>query len=72
MLHSSTFQHLVPTDEQRTAMDRCRTAFGLFTSVLEKEMPDGPDKTYVMRKLRECSMWVNVGITRNPDGSQRE
>jgi hypothetical protein len=71
MLHYSTFEYLMPTDDQKEAMQRCRTAFGLFVGVIEQEMPDGPDKTYVMRKLREAAMWVNVGITRNSDGSPR-
>jgi hypothetical protein len=34
-------------------------------------IPDGPDKTYLVRKLRECAMWANIAITRQPDGSPR-
>jgi hypothetical protein len=34
-------------------------------------VPDGPDKTYILRKLREVSMWVNVAITRFSDGAAR-
>lgn len=34
-------------------------------------LPDGPDKTYALRKHREVAMWTNIAITRQPDGSPR-
>ena len=37
----------------------------------EALIPDGPDKTYMLRKFREVAMWANIAITRNPDGSPR-
>jgi hypothetical protein len=43
----------------------------VFAAVLDAELPDGPDKTYAIRSLRTVAMWVNVSITRNPDGSPR-
>jgi hypothetical protein len=38
---------------------------------LENVLPDGPDKTYVLRKVREIGMWANVAITREADGKPR-
>jgi hypothetical protein len=39
--------------------------------VLDAFVPEGPDKTYLMRKLREVAMWANVAVTRQPDGTPR-
>jgi hypothetical protein len=70
-LHESTFGYLNPTDDQKQVMTEARTAAGDYAEAIENLMPEGPDKTYALRKLREVAMWVNIGITRNPDGSQR-
>jgi hypothetical protein len=34
-------------------------------------LPDGADKTYVLRRIRETAMWINIAITREDDGSPR-
>lgn len=70
-MHSSTFEYLKPTDSQMEVMGTVRGLFKVFTSNLEDHIPEGPDKTYLMRQLRDCAMWANVAITRLPDGSPR-
>jgi hypothetical protein len=70
-LHTSTFEYLKPTDEQLDAMSYVRGAFAEFTNAIAAHIPDGPVKTYLKRQLRDCAMWANVAITRNPDGSPR-
>jgi hypothetical protein len=70
-LHPSTFEYLKPTDEQVAKMALCRSAAKDYAAVLEMHIPDGPDKTYALRKLRELAMWVNVAVTRLPDGTPR-
>ncbi|PZP61211.1 MAG: hypothetical protein DI604_30235 [Delftia acidovorans] len=71
-MHPTTFEYLKPTDEQVETMARVRAAAKAFCDVLAAELPDGPDKTYVIRKHRENAMWANVAITRQPDGSPRQ
>jgi hypothetical protein len=71
MLHPSTFDYLKPTDVQMDRMARMRLLFAQFTRTLDDELPDGPDKTYVIRHLREAAMWVNVTLTRAADGTPR-
>ncbi len=71
MMHASTFEYLKPTDQQLETMASARDEFRKLTASLDVLLPDGPDKTYVMRKLRECAMWANVAITREADGSPR-
>lgn len=71
MLHSSTFEYLKPTDEQIAKMARLRAAAKAYSDVLDAELPDGPDKTYVLRAHRSNAMWVNVAVTRLPDGTPR-
>ena len=71
-MHPSTFEYLKPTEEQMAKMAIVRGEFLNFTAGLVTHIPDGPDKTYLVRKLRECAMWANVAITRHPDGAPRE
>lgn len=71
-MHHTIFEYLRPTDAQSAHMNRVRLAFAAFASVLNAELPEGPDKTYIMRKLRECSMWSNMAIMRLPDGTPRD
>lgn len=68
-LHPSTFDYLMPTDEQKERMARLRAAAKAYCDVLEKELPSGPDKTFVIRAHRSNAMWVNTAVTRNADGA---
>jgi hypothetical protein len=70
-LHASTFEYLKPTDQQMNDMQATRGAFRVMAEHLDEMLPDGPDKTYILRQLRDCAMWANIAITRNPDGSPR-
>lgn len=70
-MHESTFDYLKPTDDQVISMNAARQAAKGYALALDTILPDGPDKTYAMRKLREVAMWANVAITRQPDGAPR-
>lgn len=70
-MHSSTYEYLKPTDEQIGSMQRVRNAAKAYSEILEKELPEGPDKTFVIRNHRSNAMWANVAITRLPDGTPR-
>lgn len=70
-MHPSTYEYLKPTDAQITQMARVREAARIFSDVLEVELPNGPDKTFVIRAHRSNAMWANVAITRQPDGAPR-
>jgi hypothetical protein len=71
-MHPSTYEYLKPTLEQIDTMSRLREAAKVYGDILEKELPDGPDKTFVIRAHRSNAMWVNVAVTRLPDGTPRE
>lgn len=71
-LHESTFDYLKPKDKQLDTMTALRDDFRRFAMVLQQALPDGPDKTYVIRMLRDMAMWSMVAITRHQDGSPRE
>ena len=71
-MHSSTFEYLKPTDAQIEQMRLVREAAKAYCDVLEKVLPDGPDKTFVVRNHRSNAMWANVAITRLPDGTPRQ
>lgn len=70
-MHSTTFEYLNPTDAQKDQMSKVRAAAKAYCDVLEAELPDGPDKTFVIRNHRSNAMWANVAITRQPDGAPR-
>jgi hypothetical protein len=72
MMHPTTFEFLAPTEDQRGQMATVRQAARIFCDVLESVLPEGPDKTFVIRAHRSNAMWANVAITRLPDGTPRE
>ena len=71
-LHPTTFEYLKPTEAQLTEMERGRAITRAYANDIEELLPDGPDKTYIMRRIRETAMWINVAITREADGSPRQ
>ena len=71
-LHPSTYEYLKPTDEQIERMALVRAAAKAYNDVLDAVLPDGPDKTFVVRAHRSNAMWANVAITRHEDGTPRE
>lgn len=71
MMHSSTYEYLKPTDQQIDQMAKVRAAAKAYNDVLDAVLPDGPDKTYIIRTHRSNAMWANVAITRLPDGTPR-
>lgn len=70
-MHSSTFDYLKPTEQQLDAMSQMREASKVYAEALERLLPDGPDKTFIMRNHRTNAMWANVAITRTSDGAPR-
>ena len=70
-LSDNTFDYLKPTEDQIVTMNAVREAATDYARALCLFLPEGPDKTYTLRKLREVAMWANVAITRTPDGSPR-
>ena len=70
-MHPSTYEYLKPTDDQIAMMAKVRAAAKAYGDILEAALPDGPDKTFVIRAHRSNAMWANVAITRLPDGTPR-
>lgn len=70
-LHPSTFEYLKPTESQIDEMQAVRELSRDYAVRLEGLLPDGPDKTYILRRVRETAMWCNVAITREADGAPR-
>jgi hypothetical protein len=46
-MDKSTYDYLQPTPEQIRKMQRLREAAATYGQVLEAELPDGPDKTWI-------------------------
>jgi len=71
-LHPSTFEYLKPTAEQIVQMANVREAAKVYADMLDAVLPEGPDKTFILRAHRSNAMWANVCITRQPDGTPRQ
>ncbi len=69
--HPSTYQYLLPSQEQKAEMEVFREATKAYSDLIEAKAHDGADKTYVLRKLREIGFWLNVQVTREADGTPR-
>jgi len=70
-LHESTFEYLKPTDEQIKTMAILREASANYAKVIDGLLPDGADKTFILRNVRQNAMWINVAVTREADGTPR-
>ena len=70
-LHSSTFEYLKPSDGQLDVMNHLRKVTTDYAAAIDQALDDGPDKTYILRRIRETAMWINIALTRNADGSPR-
>lgn len=71
-MHYSTFEYLKPTEAQVAQMAVVREAAVAYCRVLEANIPEGPDKSFIIRAHRSNAMWANVAITRLPDGTPRQ
>lgn len=67
----STYEYLKPSEDQTAQMQVIRNAARVLGEILQRNLPDGPDKTYTLRTFRTAMMWANVSITRQPDGTPR-
>ena len=70
-LHPSAFDYLKPTDGQVDVMNALRKLSKDYAQAIDQALDDGPDKTYILRRIRETAMWINVALTRHADGSPR-
>lgn len=73
-VHSVAFTHRPPAAvpaQHLSTTEAVSAAFATLAASLETLIPEGPDKTYMMRHLRETAMWATTAVTRNPDGSPR-
>jgi len=70
-LYPFTFDYLKPREGQIEVMNALREETKHYANVLDQALDDGPDKTYILRRVRETAMWVNVALTRHPNGSPR-
>ena len=71
-LHPETFNYIKPTERQLFQMQELREAFPKLADLIQRNIPDGVDKTFIIRELRSIAMWCNVAITREQDGSPRQ
>ena len=70
-LHPSAFDYLKPREGQIEVINALREYTKEYAERIDQALDDGPDKTYILRRIRETAMWINACLTRHPDGSPR-
>ena len=70
-LHPSTFDYLKPREGQIEVMNALREYTKEYAERINQALDDGPDKTYILRRIRETAMWINVALTRETNGAPR-
>ena len=70
-LHPSTFDYLKPREGQIEVMNALREYTKEYAERIDQALDDGPDKTYILRRIRETAMWINVALTREANGAPR-
>ena len=70
-MQQRTFEYVRPTEDQQDTMEQGRRAARMYAGWLDENLPEGPDKTFILRSFRTVAMWVNVAITREADGGPR-
>jgi hypothetical protein len=70
-MHETTFEFLRPTDAQAARITRLQNAAKAYCGVLEAEIDDGADKTFVIRSHRSTALWATIAVMRHPDGTPR-
>ena len=70
-LHPSTFDYLKPREGQIEVMNALREYTKEYAERIYQALDDGPDKTYILRRIRETAMWINVALTREANGAPR-
>ena len=68
----SMFEHLKPTNKQKEIMDVLRKEAANYANILNTLLPEGPDKSFIIRQLRTVAMWANVCVTRHSSGAPRQ
>lgn len=71
-MDKSTFEYLKPTEDQLNLMEQVRQASATYSRELDRLLPDGDDKTFIIRNHRTNAMWANVAITREANGTPRK
>lgn len=70
-LDPTTFGYLQPAEGQIETMSVLRLAAKAYADALIANLPDGADKTFILRNHRTNAMWANVAVTREADGTPR-
>jgi hypothetical protein len=72
MADDEAFESFTPNAAQVAALNSIRQAAKAMRTVLNANIPPGPDKTHVFRTFRTAMMWASVAIMKQPDGSRRD
>ena len=69
---SPFFKQVKPTYGQDEAIDLLYRATSDYAGLINSLIDDGPDKTYIVRRIRETMMWIETAIVRNADGRMHD
>jgi hypothetical protein len=60
------------SDDRQATLQALQEAAHEYVSHIIELVPEGADKTYLMRKFHEVTMWVQVAVSREVHAEKRE
>jgi hypothetical protein len=60
------------SDDKQATLQALQEAAHTYASHVIELVPDGTDKTYLMRKFHEVTMWVQIAVSREMHAEKRE
>ena len=70
-LHDDAFRDLDLTSEQQSRLAILRDGAAAYARMIDYNLADGPDKTFVLRNHRTSQMWAEAAIVKLADGRAR-
>ena len=61
----TTFQYVLPTEEQKAVMQKFRDKYESLAIELHRELPSNRGLSLALTKLEESAFWLNKAITGN-------
>ena len=60
------------SDDKQVELQALQEAAHEYASRVLELVPDGADKSYILRKFHEVTMWVQVAVSREMHADKRE
>jgi hypothetical protein len=70
-MHAETFNPVTVTPAQAEKHKRLSAAAWAYLDAIEADVPEGPDRTFILRNHRTTALWAAEAVMKLPDGTPR-